>query len=153
VLLIAQVAEERVYSVSLDLPCEVGFDSYPGEVFKGVVAKIDPTTTPTNHAFPALIRIPNPELRLKPGLTGFARIFHQKMTLAVPSVAVMNPVGDHATLFIISDDWRAHLRDVRTGIVAGGYTEILFGLNENERVVTVGELWLQDNDKASPQKN
>jgi multidrug efflux pump subunit AcrA (membrane-fusion protein) len=70
------------------------------------------------------------------------------MGLAVPSTAIMNPVGDRATVFVL-DHGIAHLREVRCGLAANGLTEILAGLQEGEQVVTVGQLYLRDNDKVT----
>ena len=146
VLMAAEVAQEKIGSIVLGLPAEIGFDAFPGELFRGEVVKIDPNTNPATHAFTAFIRIANPGLRLKPGLSGFTRIQRKKTALCIPSIAVMNPVGDHATVFVVEDGLRAQLRELRTGIVGGGMTEVLSGVQEGEAVVTVGQLGLNDHD-------
>jgi RND family efflux transporter MFP subunit len=146
VLMMAEVAQEKVGSVTIGLRAEVGFDAFPGEIFRGEVVKIDPNTNPATHAFPAFIRIANPGLRLKPGLTGFTRIQRKKTTLAVPSIAVLNPVGDHASVFIVDAGDRARQREIRTGVVGGGMVEVLAGVEEGEKVVTVGQLGLKEYD-------
>lgn len=146
VLMMAEVAQEKIGSVTLGLHGEVGFNAYPGEIFQGEVVKIDPNTNPATHTFPAFLRIANPGWRLKPGLTGFARIQRKKTTLSVPSVAVLNPIGDRASVFVVDADSRARQREVRTGASGGGLTEVLAGLQEGDRVVTVGQLGLKEYD-------
>jgi HlyD family secretion protein len=86
---------------------------------------------------------------LKPGLSGFTRIRHnRKDSLAVPSVAVLNPSGEQAAVFVVDNTNHANLRKVSTGIIANAMTEITSGLKEGERVVTVGQLYLKENDKV-----
>ena len=61
----------------------------------------------------------------------------------------MNPVGDRVTAFVMDKDHKVHLREVRRGLVANGFTELLSGIKAGEPVVTVGQLQLRDNDAVS----
>ena len=148
ILMVAQVSTDKAGVVTLGMQAEVGTDAFPGETFKGDVVKIDAKASVTTRTFGVYIRIKNPDLRLKPGVTGYARLESTHQALAVTSTAVMNPVGDTATVFVVDKDSRAHLRQIRRGIMAEGLTEVLDGLQESEMVVTVGQLELRDNDKV-----
>jgi membrane fusion protein (multidrug efflux system) len=149
VLIAPKVTEEKIHSVQLGLPAESSFPAFPGEVFQGKVVKVDPNIDPVTRTFTAYVELKNADLRLKPGLSGFARIRRQaEGALAVPSTALINPTGDQASVFVVDGDGQAHLRKVRSGIVANAMTEILDGVNEGEQVVTVGQLNLRDNDKV-----
>ncbi len=89
------------------------------------------------------------DFRLKPGLSGFAHIHRTaKDVTAIPSVAIMNPSGDRASVFVVDSRGHANLRNVSLGIVVSAMTEVTGGLNEGEKVVTVGELYLKENDKV-----
>jgi membrane fusion protein, multidrug efflux system len=149
VLMAAKITEEKMHSVQLGLPAEATFPAFPSEVFKGSVAKIDPNIDPVTRTFTTYIKIENPDFRLKPGLSGFARIRRSaKDVLAVPSVAIMNPSGEQATVFVVDGTNRANLRKVRPGIVVDAMTEITDGLKEGENVVTVGQFYLKDHDRV-----
>jgi membrane fusion protein, multidrug efflux system len=149
VLMAAKVTEEKMHSVQLGLSAEVSFPAFPAETFQGKVFKIDPNIDPVTRTFTAYIEIDNPDFRLKPGLSGFAHIHRTaKDVLAVPSVAIMNPSGDRALVFVVDSRGRANLRKVGLGIVANAMTEVTAGLNEGEKVVTVGQLYLKENDKV-----
>jgi RND family efflux transporter MFP subunit len=149
VLMAAQITEEKMHSVQLGLPADTTFPAFPSEVFKGTVAKIDPNIDPVTRAFTVYIKIENPGFRLKPGLSGFARIRRTaKDVLAVPSIAVMNPSGEQSQVFVVDGTNHAKLRNVRPGIVVDAMTEITDGLKEGEKVVTVGQFYLKDNDKV-----
>ena len=149
VLVAPKITEEKIHSVHLGLPAETSFPAFPGEVFQGKVVKVDPNIDPVTRTFTTYVELKNPELRLKPGLSGFARIRRRaEGSLAVPSIALINPTGDQASVFVVDGDGQAHQRRVRSGIVANAMTEILDGLKEGEDVVTVGQLNLRDNDKV-----
>jgi membrane fusion protein (multidrug efflux system) len=149
VLMAPKLTEEKMHSVELGLPAETSFPAFPGAVFPGKVFKIDPNIDPLTRTFTAYVEINNPDLRLKPGLSGFARIRRTaKDALVVPSIAVMDPSGEQPVVYVVNDSNRANLRKVRSGIVANGLTEIISGLKEGERVVTVGQFYLKENDKV-----
>jgi membrane fusion protein, multidrug efflux system len=143
----AAVSEDNIGYVYIGMPGTVGTDAYPGQTFHGTVARIDSVVQDTTRTFGAYISIANHDLRLKTGITGFARLESKRMALAVPSTAVINPVGDRPTVFVV-DHGVAHIRPVRCGLSSHGMTEILSGLQEGEQVVTVGQLYLQSNDKV-----
>ena len=149
VLMAPKLTEEKMHSVELGLPAETSFPAFPGAIFQGKVFKIDPNIDPLTRTFTAYVEINNPDFRLKPGLSGFARIRRTaKDTLVVPSIAVMDPSGEQPVVYVVNDSSRANLRKVRSGIVANGLTQITSGLKEGEKVVTVGQLNLKENDKV-----
>ena len=149
VLMAAKITEEKMHSVQLGLPAETSFPAFPSEIFKGTVVKIDPNIDPTTRTFTTYVKIENPDFRLKPGLSGFARIRRTaKDVLAVPSIAIMNPSGEQDSVFVVDGTNHANLRKVHPGIVVDAMTEITNGLKEGEKVVTVGQFYLKENDKV-----
>ena len=113
------------------------------------VVKIDPNIDPVTRAFTAYVEIKNDDFRLKPGLSGFARIRRSaENVMAVPSIAIMNPSGEQASVFVVDDSDHATMRKIRPGIVVDAMTEVRDGLKEGEKVVTVGQLYLNNNDKV-----
>jgi RND family efflux transporter MFP subunit len=149
VLLAAKMSEEKMHSVQLGLQAEASFPAFPGERFEGKVVKVDPNIDPVTRTFTTFVEIKNDDFRLKPGLSGFARIRRSaKDVLAVPSIAILNPSGEQASVFVVDANGRANLRKVRPGVVVDAMTEVRDGLKEGEKVVTVGQLYLNNNDKV-----
>jgi RND family efflux transporter MFP subunit len=149
VLMAAKITEEKMHSVQLGLPAEITFPAFPSQVFKGTIFKIDPNIDPITRTFTTYIKIENPDFRLKPGLSGFARIRRTaKDVLAVPSISILNPSGEQASVFVVDGTNHAKMRKVRPGIVVDAMTEITDGLKEGDKVVTVGQFYLKDNDKV-----
>lgn len=149
VLLAAKMSEDKMHSVQLGLPAEASFPAFPGERFEGKVVKIDPNIDPVTRTFTTYVEIKNDDFRLKPGLSGFARVRRSaKDVLAVPSIAIINPSGEQASVFVVDANGRANLRKVRPGVVVDAMTEVRDGLKEGEKVVTAGQLYLSNNDKV-----
>jgi HlyD family secretion protein len=111
------VQEDYVSFLDKGAKADVIFSSLPNQTFQGVVEKIDPTTDPTTRTFNAYVAIPNPDLILKPGLTGFTRIKLQRTGLIIPETAVMNQFGETANVFVVNKDSRAVLTPVRLGLL------------------------------------
>jgi RND family efflux transporter MFP subunit len=149
VMMVAQVSEDKIGAVYLGMKGVVATDAFPGVDFRGTVAKIDSRVNDATRTFATYIQLANNDLRLRKGVTGYARLESTKMALAVPSTAVMNPLGDHASVFIVGSDHRAHLRAIRPGMAVDGMIEILGGLDEHEQVVAAGQYDLRDNDPVS----
>jgi membrane fusion protein (multidrug efflux system) len=148
VYFLANLQEEVVGYITAGQSVEVIFPSFPSTTFPGTIEHIDPRTDPKTRTFTAYVTMNNEGLKLKPGISGFARIRLQKTALAVPTVAVMNAVGENPSVFVVSPESRAILTPVRVGLNAGGMTEILSGINEGDTVVTVGSLYLKNGDKV-----
>ena len=150
VMMVARVSEEKIGSVYIGQNAEVTYDAFAGEKFTGEIVKIDPKTDPSTRTFLTYIKIANADLKLKPGLTGFARIFRlKKAAVAVPSTSLMNAVNDRATVFVVDQNNRASLRQVTPGVSAQGMTEVVSGLNAGEKVVAVGQLNVKENDEVN----
>jgi Cu(I)/Ag(I) efflux system membrane fusion protein len=110
---------------------------------------VDPTANKDTKTFAVFVRLANDDLRLKPGLTAFVRLERTHPgVLTVPSVALIYPTGlQESSLFVVESS-RARLRKVAVGVMAEGRTTIVQGLQEGERVVTVGQLNLRDGDRV-----
>jgi cobalt-zinc-cadmium efflux system membrane fusion protein len=89
----------------------------------------------------ARIPLSNPDGRLRLGLYGTARVTALGETtepvLAVPNSAVTRML-DRTVVFVRHDDGHFEVHDVVLGRSDTDNTEVLHGLNANERVVTQG---------------
>src|SRR5207247_948853 len=67
VLVVTNIAEERVGEIHLQQPATVTVTAFPNDVFEGKVVKIKPVTDPTTRTFLVYTEVANPDLKLKPG--------------------------------------------------------------------------------------
>jgi HlyD family secretion protein len=93
------VAESDVGSLTAGMKVEFTVDAFPSERFGGVVTQIrnSPTTVQNVVTYDAVVRVDNPELQLRPGMTANVTFIIQDRydVLAVPSTALrFRPAGD-----------------------------------------------------------
>jgi len=153
VLMEVAVSEDKIGFVYPGMDAVVGTDAFPGETFTGQVSQINSSVDVMTRAFEVYVALPNRDLRLKKGVTGYARLSGRRTALVVPNTAVLNPLGDRATVYVVDHARRAHAREITPGLSGNGMTEIVSGLSEGEEVVSVGQAGLHENDEVRVNEN
>ena len=126
------------------LTIEARSAAYPDQPFRGTIATVDPVIDPNTRAVTVRARLPNPDLRLKPGMMLTVNVETAPRTaLAVPELAVIGE-GDRRFVYIVGPDGAAKRTEVRTGIRQDGRIEIVQGLQPGQQVVTEGVVKLAD---------
>ena len=139
------VPQERVVDIHQDAEAEVVIDSFPHDTFKGKVISVSPQVDPETRVLSAVIRVPNPEEKIKAGMSGFARFRQKEASVVVPDTAVVILNGK-ASVFVVKDQ-RAALQSVRTGaLVDTGVRVVEAGLSPGDEIVVYGQQDLRDND-------
>jgi Cu(I)/Ag(I) efflux system membrane fusion protein len=145
----ADLREGDAGAVATGARAEAEFGAYPGRPVSGRVTFIAPTLERESRALRARIEVPNPDGRLRPGMYGTARIHVPgRRTLTVPAGAVVR-TGERSLVFVDLSGGRLAARDVETGPTAGGFTEVLAGLEAGQRVVTSAQFLLESESNLS----
>jgi len=140
-----EVPQERVVEVVRGASTEVVIDSFPHDVFQGVVISISPQVDPDTRVLSVVVEVPNSDQRIKAGMSGFARFRDEKRALIVPDSAIVELNGK-ASVFVV-EEGRARLREVRTGaLVEVGRRIVDVGLSAEDEVIVYGQQTLEDND-------
>ncbi|MFK8053284.1 MAG: efflux RND transporter periplasmic adaptor subunit [Woeseiaceae bacterium] len=123
-------------------------DALPDQVFDGVIARISPTVDSESGTFKATVEVNDQSDKLKPGMFGrFAIIYDQQTDeLILPRDALME--SDRQNSVFVVKDGVANRIDVSTGYFWNNEVAILDGLDEDARVVTVGQAALRDGSKV-----
>lgn len=155
---IANVDEADIGQVEVGQRVTFTVDAYPNDVFSGDVTQVrlEATTTSNVVTYEVVVNAPNPDLKLKPGLTANITIYTREddNVLTVSSKALrfvpdQTLAGDGTTLVADKNEQRdaTHksvwvkegnvLREVPVivGITSGSIAEITEGLKEGEEVV------------------
>lgn len=144
-----RVPETYLRRIRVGQPLKVSVDAYPGEQFSGAIYAIEPAVDESTRTVLLRARLPNPGVRLKPGM--FARVSldldRRDNALVVPEQAVV-PRGDGRFVFRIADG-KAQLVKVEIGVRRPGEVEILKGLEAGDNIVVDGQLKLQDGAAVS----
>ncbi|MBI4410058.1 MAG: efflux RND transporter periplasmic adaptor subunit [Gemmatimonadetes bacterium] len=132
-----EVFEKDLSLVVLGQPARVTFDAYPGEVFEGRVTYVYPTVAVEARTGRVRVELPNPQLRLKPGMYAKLELVAARGhdALMIPRSAV-HFTGDRALVFVRDRAGGLVPRELSTGLVAGDEIEVLAGLAEGDVVVS-----------------
>lgn len=122
----ARVDEVDIGGVRPGQPARVSVEAYPGRTFRGTVEKIEPQAVVEQNItmFPVLVRLPNPEGLLRPGMNAEVtlEIASRPDVVAVPNAAVVSVREARAAAEVLGVDPSA-LRPERGGRGEGGRGE------------------------------
>jgi HlyD family secretion protein len=95
----ASISEADIGRVTAGQPVRFRVDAYPSQVFSGTVSQVrlDPVIEQNVVSYVTVIDVPNPDLRLKPGMTATVTVEIARATnaLVVPSSALrVRPAAD-----------------------------------------------------------
>jgi RND family efflux transporter MFP subunit len=140
---------ERIDSLKLGQSAEVVLDAFAQETFTGKVIRIAPVVSTKTRVLPVMLEIPNPDNRIRAGISGFVRVKSEKTaTKTVPSVAVIKK--QEKAMVVCVEDSHAKIREVQTGAETNaGEIEILSGLSGGEEVIIFGHDAIEDNDPVN----
>lgn len=139
-----RIPEVFLSKIGRNQAISVRVDAYPGEEFLGQVYAIHPAIDTETRTALMRARIPNKELKLKPGM--FARVAlamsTRKNAISVPEEALWPQGKDNFVFKVI--DGKAMLTKVELGKRRPGEVEIIEGLAPGDMVVTEGQIKLRD---------
>jgi RND family efflux transporter MFP subunit len=147
VRLVVNLVERDVKRVTAGVPAEVEVDAYPGEQFNGRVSRVAPVFDPATRTAEMEIEIPNPTVRLKPGMYARVRlrVAERADALTVPLNALVEFEGRKGVFVPLEDTAKFTL--VETGLQDASHVEILKGLEEKATVISTGAAGLKDGDR------
>jgi cobalt-zinc-cadmium efflux system membrane fusion protein len=147
VWVVGQVYEKDLGHIRLGSGAGVTSDAYPGRVFRGRVAYVDPRLDPQTRTAQVRIELANPGQALKLGMyvgVAFATLGGSERTTAVVPVAAVQNMNNRQVVFVATDDPNVFaVRPVRPGPESNGRYPVLEGLSVGERVVTEGSFGLR----------
>lgn len=145
----ADIYESEVAAVRLNQPASVAFAAYPGETFRGNVAYIYPSLNTEARTVRVRLELPNPGLKLKPGMYGNVILQTDAVkTLVVPKEAVLE-TGLRQLVFLDRGQGRYEPASVKVGRRSQDDVEVLEGLKEGDRIVTSANFLLDAESKLA----
>ena len=145
----ADIYESEVASVKLDQPISVSFAAYPGETFHGNMAYIYPSLNQEARTVRVRFELPNPGLKLKPGMYGNVTLqTDAAKALVVPKEAVLE-TGLRQLVFTDRGQGRYEQTLVKLGRRNQDHVEVMEGLKEGDRIVTSANFLLDAESKLT----
>ena len=145
----ADIYESEVAAVTLNQPASVTFAAYPGEIFRGNVSYIYPSLNTEARTVRVRLELPNPGLKLKPGMFGTVTVQTDAVrTLVVPKEAVLD-TGLRQLVFLDRGEGAYAPYPVKLGRRNQDDVEVLEGLKEGDRIVTSANFLLDAESKLA----
>ena len=145
----ADIYESEVASVKLDQPISVSFAAYPGETFHGNMAYIYPLLNQETRTVRVRFELPNPGLKLKPGMYGNVTLqTDAAKALVVPKEAVLE-TGLRQLVFVDRGQGKYEQTLVKLGRRNQDHVEVMEGLKEGDRIVTSANFLLDAESKLT----
>ena len=122
----------------------VTLDAIPDQTFAADILRISPVVDPQTGTFKVTLAVSDAEDRLKPGMFGRFQIVYdaRENAIMIPRMAVIDD-DDRQSVFIV-ENGQAQRRQVEVGYSRGEFVEILSGLSDGERVITIGQTGLAE---------
>lgn len=138
----ADVPETSIRQITLGESIQVELSAYPGEVFRGRVARIADTVDPQTRTIKVQAQIANPGGRLRPEM--FGRIRHSHGSALRPAVPQGAVIAREGRSIVLMEESPGAFREVEVtpGAPVDGWVPILSGLDRNSRVVADGAMLL-----------
>lgn len=140
------------YYRSLNEGVEVGLTSevYPNEIFPGKIMNIYPTIDPLTRSFKVEIKVPNRNLKLRPGMFSRVRlILGQTKTIVVPAITVLQQEGTNTRYIFINKNGVAKRVNVTIGQRFNDKYEIISDqIKEGDQLIVAGQAVISDNNKV-----
>jgi membrane fusion protein, multidrug efflux system len=140
--------EHHLASLKVNQALTLTVQAYPGKIFSGHIAAINSGIDTATRSVKIRATLDNAERLLHPGMFVEVGVLlnEKKTVLTVPDTAISyNPYGD--SVFVIESGkqgFTVQLKQIITGETREGRVEIVKGLNENDRVVSAGQVKLRN---------
>lgn len=145
----ADIYESEMAVTKVGQPVAITFSAYPGETFSGKVAYVYPTLNAEARTVRVRLELPNPELKLKPGMYGNVILQTNAVrTLVVPKEAVLN-TGLRQLVFMDRGQGRYEPASVKLGRRSQDTVEVMEGLKEGDQIVTSANFLLDAESKLA----
>jgi len=129
---------------------ELTSDLFPEEIFKGQVYKIYPTVDALTRTFKVEVKVPNANLKLRPGMYGRITLeLGKTQATTVPADAVMQQEGTNKRYVFIEKEGIAKRVDVTIGDRFDETIEIISTeISVGDNLIVVGQAVLDNNKKV-----
>jgi cobalt-zinc-cadmium efflux system membrane fusion protein len=142
--LIAHAPERDALRVSTRSAARVAIPALPGQTISARVLLVGSQVEVASRTIPVRLDVPNPEQRLRPGMsaTAWLPVGEGAPVLATPAAALQR-LDDKWCVFVPRGEGAFEVRNVGRGRDLGGEVEIVSGLEAGETVVVDGAFLLK----------
>ena len=146
----ADVYEFQLPQVRPGQAVEITSEALPDKVLHGRVDFIEPEANPQTRTIPIHVHVPNPGMRLRPGMFIRAKFISpgERDTLVIPRSAVLD-TGTRKIVYVATSDGVFEAREVETGAPSEERYPVLAGLKAGEQVVANGNFLIDSQTRLT----
>jgi membrane fusion protein (multidrug efflux system) len=139
------IPEREFRQLSAGQPVQIDIDALAGEPVFATVTRVSPIVDPDTGTFKITIEISDAAHRIKPGMFGRMSIVYDRHenALQISRSAIVEEIGT-TSVFVVEENVAVR-KPVQTGFSEKGMIEIIDGLDDNDHVITMGQVGLKDN--------
>jgi len=151
---VVNVSERDYEKVQLGQNATVELPALPRELFTGKVIRKAPVLDPQTRTAVVHVEIPNPRTVLKHGFHARVSIVSgtRRKAQVVPIASLLEHGRKPALYVIDGSPPRSMLQEVRVGYRDGNVVEIISGVENNARVVTLGNRMIRHGQEVNPRE-
>ena len=125
-------------------------DALPDKVLHGRVDFIEPEANPQTRTIPVHVHVPNPGMRLRPGMYIRAKFISpsERESVVVPRSAVLD-TGTRKLVYVAKADGVFEAREIQTGMPSEERYPVLAGLKAGDEVVTNGNFLIDSQTRLT----
>ena len=150
VKLLVNVSESFYTRVRKGMDVNVKVEVYGDEIFHGKVSLIYPTVDPQTRTFPVEIKLPNKDLKVRPGM--FARVtmnFGTQNHVVALDLSIIKQAGSGDRYIYVYKDGKVSYNKVLLGRRMDDKYEIISGVSDGDQVVVAGQSRLTNGAEVS----
>ena len=150
VKLLVNVSESFYTRVRKGMDVNVKVEVYGDEIFHGKVSLIYPTVDPQTRTFLVEIKLPNKDLKVRPGM--FARVtmnFGTQNHVVAPDLSIIKQAGSGDRYIYVYKDGKVSYNKVLLGRRMDDKYEIISGVSDGDQVVVAGQSRLTNGAEVS----
>ena len=150
VKLLVNVSESFYTRVRKGMDVNVKVEVFGDEIFHGKVSLIYPTVDPQTRTFPVEIKLPNKDLKVRPGM--FARVtmnFGTQNHVVAPDLSIIKQAGSGDRYIYVYKDGKVSYNKVLLGRRMDDKYEIISGVSDGDQVVVAGQSRLTNGAEVS----
>jgi RND family efflux transporter MFP subunit len=139
------IASNYYPMVKVGMKADVKSEIYPDLIVNGDIYRIYPTIDNATKTFTVEVKIPNSDLKLRPGM--FSKIqlnLGQGSAILVPNIAIIKQTGTNDMFVYLNKNNVAVKTPVKTGRMIDDRIEVTEGIAEGDEVIVVGQNKLEN---------
>ncbi len=146
VWVMASVFESDIAKIKQGYDAEIKVIAYSDKIFKGKVDRIFSILDPQSRVMKVRIKIPNPDLLLKPEMFAQINIKYDEGSMQLPAIPAQSVIFDKNKNYVMvyKNDCDIETREIEIYETIGDTSYIKSGLKDGERIISKYQLLVYD---------